>query len=316
MSVLLDQYTMKTFIKVIEIWIPDRERTRLVFGSGLYGALDDFKIASEKQNFTYDEGLPGKAWAKGHPIVLTKFEQSYFKRTEAAQEAGLTCGIAMPVFAGDFLLAVVVFLCGDDEEHAGSIEVWRQDPGENDKLQVVDGYYGTLHNFERVSRNTKMAKGQGIPGRAWQSGIPVLLEDIGKLSELIQSSGKQQAAISTGLGIPLIHSNGTVHVITFLSAKTTPLAKRIQIWTPDDARQHLTCQQGYSKNGNNLAEMFECLSVKKGEGALGRVWLTGMPIISGNQSIQYNPDLDSLSSMLSIPVIEQGRLNAIVTFLF
>lgn len=307
---------MKTFIKVIEIWIPDRERTRLVFGSGLYGALDDFKIASEKQHFTYDEGLPGKAWAKGHPIVLTKFEQSYFKRTEAAQDAGLTCGIAMPVFAGDFLLAVVVFLCGDDEEHAGSIEVWRQSSEGNDKLQVVDGYYGTLQNFERVSRNTKMAKGQGIPGRAWQSGIPVLLEDIGKWSELSQSPGKQQAAISTGLGIPLIHSDGTVHVITFLSARTTPIAKRIQIWTLDDERRQLTCQQGYSKNGNNLAEMFECLSVKKGEGALGRVWLTGMPMISGNQSIQYNPDLDSLSSMLSIPVIEQGRLNAIVTFLF
>ena len=307
---------MKTFIKVIEIWIPDRERTRLVFGSGLYGALDDFKIASENQNFTYDEGLPGKAWAKGHPIVLTKFEQPYFKRTEEAQEAGFTCGIAMPVFAGDFLLAVVVFLCGDDEEHAGSIEVWCQDSVENDKLQVVDGYYGTLQNFERVSRNTKMAKGQGIPGRAWQSGIPVLLEDFGQMFGLSQSPGKQQTAISTGLGIPLIHSDGTVHVITFLSARTTPIAKRIQIWTLDDERRQLTCQHGFSKNGNNLAEMFECLSVKKGKGALGRVWLTGMPMISGNQSIQYDPDLDSLSSMLSIPVIEQGRLNAIVTFLF
>ena len=79
---------MKTFIKVIEIWIPDKNRTQLEFGSGLYGAFTDFKNASELQHFSYDEGLPGKAWAAGHPIVLTQFERSYFKRTEAAKKAG------------------------------------------------------------------------------------------------------------------------------------------------------------------------------------------------------------------------------------
>lgn len=41
------------------------------------GALTDFKNASEQQHFAYNEGLPGKAWAAGHPIVLTKFEHSY-----------------------------------------------------------------------------------------------------------------------------------------------------------------------------------------------------------------------------------------------
>ena len=125
----LNQKTMKTFIKVTEIWIPDKERTQLEFGSGLYGGLIDFKAASEQQHFAYNEGLPGKAWAAGHPIVLTKFEHSYFKRTAAAKQAGLTCGIAIPVFSGDFLLAVVVLLCGDDEDHAGAIEVWCNSPG-------------------------------------------------------------------------------------------------------------------------------------------------------------------------------------------
>ena len=81
---------MKTFIKVTEIWIPDQVRTQLEFGSGLYGGLNDFKAASEQQKFAYNEGLPGKAWAAGHPIVLTKFEHSYFKRTAAANKAGLT----------------------------------------------------------------------------------------------------------------------------------------------------------------------------------------------------------------------------------
>ena len=39
--------------------------------------------------FGFDEGLPGKAWAAGHPIILKEFENSYFKRTEAAKAVGL-----------------------------------------------------------------------------------------------------------------------------------------------------------------------------------------------------------------------------------
>jgi hypothetical protein len=259
--------------------------------------------------------LPGKAWATGHPVVLTRFEQSYFKRTVAAQKAGLTCGIALPIFSGDFLLAVVVFLCGDDEEHAGAIEVWCNDPANGDTLHVMDGYYGTLKHFENISRQVNMPKGEGLPGLAWATGMPVLMEDISKLTEFSRAADAQQAGITTGLGIPVVNSNDQTYVMTFLSAKATPIAKRIQIWIPEG--KQLVCRQGHSKNSNNLAEIFETITVNKGEGALGRVWLTGMPTISGNQEqSEYKPELDNLSSMLAIPVIEQGRLKAIVTFLF
>jgi hypothetical protein len=306
---------MKTFIKVTEIWIPDKERTQLEFGSGLYGGLTDFKADSEQQKFAYNEGLPGKAWAAGHPIVLTKFEHSYFKRTAAAKNAGLTCGIAIPVFSGDFLMAVVVFLCGDDEDHAGAIEVWCNNSMSENSLTVMDGYYGTLQHFEAVSRQLSVPKGQGLAGLAWESGMPVLIDDISKADTFIRGSDAQQAGISMGIGIPVSDNPGLPYIMTFLSAKATPIAKRIQIWIPDQQGKQLICQQGYSKSSNNLAKIFETMTVNKGVGALG-LWLTGMPIITGDHEPDYNPELDSLSSMLAIPVIEKGRLKAIVSFLF
>ena len=148
-------------------------------------------------------------------------------------------------------------------------------------------------------------------------GMPALAEDIGNAEETVRSKFAQQAGITTALGIPVFNGRERIYVMTFLSAKSTPIAKRIQIWIPDQDGKQLVCRQGYSKNSNNLAAIFETLTVKKGEGALGRVWLTGMPTITGNQEVsQYNAELDSLSSMLAIPVIEQGCLKAIVTFLF
>src|SRR6516162_6833287 len=104
----------RTFVRVAEIWVPTKDGTKLQFLDGLYGSLSGFRAVSEPMRFGFDEGLPGKAWAAGHPIILKRFEGSSFERAEAAKAVGLTCGVAAPVFAGDRLMAVLVLLCGDD----------------------------------------------------------------------------------------------------------------------------------------------------------------------------------------------------------
>ena len=48
---------MKTFIRVVELWVPDRTRTRLEFGGGLCSEeYSEFKAVSENALFAYDEG--------------------------------------------------------------------------------------------------------------------------------------------------------------------------------------------------------------------------------------------------------------------
>src|SRR6266481_7596482 len=123
LSIVPSERAMKAFIRVAEIWVPTEDGSALRFLDGLYGPLDEFRAVSETMRFARDEGLPGKAWASGHPIILKQFENSYFKRTEAAKAVGLTCGVALPVFAGQQLNAVLVLFCGDDESHIGAIEL-------------------------------------------------------------------------------------------------------------------------------------------------------------------------------------------------
>lgn len=156
----------------------------------------------------------------------------------------------------------------------------------------------------------------GLAGLAWESGMPVLIDDISRADRFIRADDAHQAGISMGISIPVFDNQEQPYIMTFLSAKATPIAKRIQIWIPDQQGRQLICQQGYSKNDNDLAKIFETITITKGLGSLGRVWLTGMPVITGNLEFDYNSELDSLSSMLAIPVIENGRLKAIVSFLF
>ncbi len=304
---------MKTFIKVTEIWIPAKDRTRLEFSAGLYGDLHEFRVASEKESFVFDEGLPGKAWAAGHPVVLTEFEHSYFKRTKSAKQAGLTCGIAIPIFSGEFLMAVVVFLCGNDQHYSGAIEVWSNSAGDNTELAVSDGYYGTLADFDRMSGMMRFSKGSGLPGQVWATGMPVLIEDLGLESAFVRSVEAGNSGITTALGIPISVLENQVYIMTFLSAKATPIARRIQIWVIDENEQCLVCQSGYSKQNDELAEIFETVSVRKGEGLLGRVWLTGVPVIRNHSNGLVS---GRVSSMLAMPVIADGHLKAVVTFIF
>src|SRR6266705_5354869 len=93
---------MKTFIRVVELWVPDRTRTRLEFGGCLCSEeYAEFKAVSENALFAYDEGLPGKAWASGHPVILTEFANSYFKRTDETIEPCSTRAVAQPTFDGE-----------------------------------------------------------------------------------------------------------------------------------------------------------------------------------------------------------------------
>ena len=194
---------MKTFIRVVELWVPDRTRTKLEFGGCLCSEeYSEFKAVSENALFAYDEGLPGKAWASGHPVILTKFANSYFKRTDEALEAGLTCGVALPVFAGEFLMAVMVLFCGDDEKHVGAIELWHNDAERSHEMALVDGYYGTADMFEFNSRHTKFPKGFGLPGRTWKAGMPLIIKDLHNSKAFLRWEEATEIGINCGVGIP------------------------------------------------------------------------------------------------------------------
>ena len=171
---------MKTFIRAVECWVPSVDRSLLEFGGGLYGEAGRFAHASRSLCFAFGEGLPGQAWEAGHPMVLKDLAGANFRRTAAAQAEGFSCGIALPIFAGEVLTSVLVIFCGDDDEHAGAIELWRNRPAESKDMTLVDGYYGTTGEaFEYSSRRTAFRRGHGLPGMAWDSGLPVFMHDLG-----------------------------------------------------------------------------------------------------------------------------------------
>ncbi|HSI58176.1 MAG TPA: GAF domain-containing protein [Ideonella sp.] len=310
---------MKTFIKATEFWLPSPDRSQLEYGGGLYGEAARFGRVSRDMCFGRGEGLPGRAWQQGRPVVLNEFEGSYFKRTAAALADGLTCAIALPIFIGDYLGSVAVFFCGDDEAHAGAIELWHNDAQASRDMNLLDGHYGrTAETFEFVSRRTSYRRGTGLPGQAWEHGAPVFLPDLGRAAGSLRSDSAVKVGINRGFAMPCATPGDDTYVIAFLSALGTPIARRVEIWRPDAEAKYLRLDSGFCEAAGDLSWPPSGRVLAAGDGAPGRAWQTGVPAMS--EHLASEPGIASLDvglkSVAALPVLRQGRFVASVALYF
>jgi len=314
----------RTFMRAVEYWVPGRDRTTLEFGGGLYGAATRFAAVSREMVFGRGEGLPGRAWEAGHPVVLKDLQQPAFRRAAAARAAGLTSGIAVPIFAGEFLTSVLVIFCADDEAHAGAIEVWHNDPAQGREMRLHDGYYGrTGDAFELVSRSVGFRCGHGLPGMAWEAGVPVFIDDLGHSQRFLRADSAVKVGINRGFAMPCSSPRGDHWVLAFLSALATPMARRFEVWNPDrraGLSERLVRSGGFCEREGLLPAVVEG-GIERGQGAIGQAFLTGAPSLSDAAASEPGgvgaaAAACEVQQLVALPVLQGGRLMAVVAWFF
>jgi hypothetical protein len=315
MEGLLETPAHQTFIRVAEVWAPDGDVLRLMDGS--YGTLSAFAEISQETSFAKGQGLPGRAWAEERPVVLNNLGGEAFLRKEAAAAAGLTSAVAIPVFAAAELKAVLVLLCGTDADQAGAIEIWEDRDG---KLVLDDGYYGNAEGLAAVSRTISFAHGQGLPGGVWAANTPILMRNLGGAGAFLRSKEAREARLETGLGVPIPVPGGKRYVLTVLSARHTPIARRFELW---DARPQRV-------GGSRGAELIDGICEREGglwpqqnppvdprsiamwDGPIGQVLGTGLP------RVQAGPTglPAGYTQMIALPLYQERVLAYVVAWYF
>lgn len=294
-----------SFIRVVEVWVPDDVGSLLVLGGAHYGAAKRFGASSSEMCFGKGEGLPGQAWEAGRPIVLKEFQGSYFRRTAAALADGLTCGIALPVFSADVLKAVVLIFCGGStaavedlgQQQVGAIELWRNDAKASKDMVLDDGVYGaTSEVFEHISRRTAFRKGTGLPGMAWESGLPVFMADLGKGGRFLRADSALQVGINRGFAIPCNTPGPDAYVMAFLSALATPIVQRFESWVPTTAAGGtLMRQDGFCERDGALAAFGSEAPL-----AVRRALATGTPQTQATGN-------DGFQAVVALPVLRAAQ---------
>lgn len=285
-----------SFIRIAEIWLPNADHTLLEFGSGLFGSAPVFAAATASMRFGIGEGLPGLAWQEGRPILLKDFDSPHFLRAAAAQEAGLGCAIALPLFVGSALKAVVVLFGGSEDARSGAIELWHNSPRVTTDMTLVDGHYGTASNsFEVLSKDTFLPRGTGLPGLAWQRGAAVFMENLGTSPRFLRGATAAESGITRGLALPCPTRTDEAYVLTLLSVLGTPIAQQMESWAPDATREQLQRGFGFSDTQGSLPAPSHTIALDSAaDHPLARAFLTGVPSIQGGT--------------IHIPVVADGEV--------
>lgn len=307
---------VRPFIEVFEVWTPDDKGERLTLATGVYGEKTAFAEKSAGMSFAKGEGLPGKAWSDGAPVVLNGFQGTFFVRTEAAAESGLTTAIAIPAIQNGKLTGVLVLFCSDLDSRSGAIEVWREDPSQDGVLVLDDGYYGAAEHFEWVSRRTQFPRGQGLPGAVWASAAAMLLRDLGSSYRFVRAESAGRAGITTGLGLPVETTAGDVVVVTLLSALGTPIARRFEIWNAIGGSGE---DSGSFELVDGVCEIEGPLwekerKVAPWEGPIGQVAGSQAPLAQGRDGVAGLPS--GYRAVVAAPIFRKGRLAQIAAWYF
>lgn len=306
-----------SFIRAAEIWVPGPGDT-LVLGQGLYGPLAAFAELSRGVSFGRGEGLPGQAWAQRRPVLMRGLSSNpAFRRIAAAADAGLTSGIALPVFAGDALNGVVVLFCGDDSENVGAIEIWENDPESDAQIGLYDGYYGGAELFEMTSTMKRFGRGFGLPGAVWASGLPLVIRELYRSERFLRQEEARSVGLTLGLGLPSPYDGERTWVVAFLSALGTPIAERFEIWTPRDGG--LAYDAHLSDGARDEGDRRRPGVIAPGDGLLGRALATAAPAATEDAAQDASWLLEagdaSAHAAIAIPQLAPDGTVAAVTLL-
>lgn len=303
----------RAFVQAVEVWVPDGNL--LQRKSWAYGALSGFAEASADLTLQKGQGLPGAAYRSMRPEVWHELGTG-FVRAQSARVSGLDAAVALPWFRGNTLDAVVVFFCGSREETGGCIEVW--EPNEQQLLVHMDGYYGRLAAFEDVSRVMRFPLGHGLPGAVWEHGLPHIDDDLRGSTSFMRAAAARECGVQSGLGIPLFCGGRVDHVVTFLSAESTPLARAFEIWIPDQLGRLQRKESFYSQDLPELEAHGRAPNLGPGEAIAAGVLDAGVPwaidFATPARSFARSSAARALglSFAVGLPVHDGDRLRAVV----
>jgi hypothetical protein len=297
-------------IRAIEVWVPRGHV--LVQSSGAYGDHAELARVSASATFRRGEGLPGAAWSTERPLVWQELG-SHFVRADQALAAGVDTALAMPVFSGSALTAVIVLLMSTSCESPGCVEIWGADTDLN-VLTHAGGHYSGCAEFDRFSRLIQFPFGTGLPGGTFAAGKPVVMHDVRRATTFIRSGLAASCGLKFGVGIPFRRGRSAAYVVTLLASEKRPFLQAIEHWEAepgaDGARLALRA------SSEAVAE--PATREAPGEGLAAGVLATGVPKVVAVKALEDAPIADDGAPTLAlgIPVTDGEHVRGVTCLVF
>ena len=154
-------------------------------------------------------------------------------RKEAEDERRLLHAMTRALAAADTLRdgleAAVREVCDATEWGYGEAWVPAADGARLERTSAAHAASDDFEPFERASEAASFARGEGLPGRVWESREPVWLNNAAELSaEAFPRAEQARAAgLKAALGVPIVHAGSVVAMLTFYMPTEKPADDRL-----------------------------------------------------------------------------------------
>jgi hypothetical protein len=308
-----------SLMPVYEIWIPDERGIFLQRAAGSYPGHEEFGDKSRGTVFGKGDGLPGRAWASMQPEIFAELKPpSHFVRGAAAAKSKLVAGLALPVMCRGKVTAVVTFVLGESERPTGIMEIWS--PNSDDSILTWRfGGYGSLDSVKNTSIASRFTRGEGSPGRAWDTRLPEISTDLSRSGGFVRHEMARAAGLRTSFSIPVMLGTKIQSIVTLLSTPQMPFGQVMEIWQPTEDGKGLKRSDGFYGNVHDFGDADPTLA--RGEGLPGLVWQTAMPQLLTSLDVSSgfvrhsSAHAAQLSVAIGIPVIDDDHVTAVVVLL-
>lgn len=157
-------------------------------------------------------------------------------------------------------------------------EVWVPDPVDA-CLRLAGGSYGPHAEFRDASLQRRFARGEGLPGRIWETGRPWVLSHFRDGSGFQRYEAAQNCKLGAGIGIPVVRRRRIHAVFLMLFGEATETPGIAEVWAPASQGEHLRLQSGHFGDFDAFRRLSSAVSFEPGLGLPGSVWKSQMPEI-------------------------------------
>lgn len=226
--------------------------------------------------------------------------------------------LAIPIIAEQSLLAILILYIECAADAQGAIEIWSRD--ERDELGLNGAVFANLGRFAGISKHVRFPRGSGLPGQSWEDRECKLLTGLGRASGFMRAAGARVGGLDVGIALPVMKSEHDLDsVLLLLSSVNTPLARVFEIWDVDSAAQCLHLRRSAGLGAATIAEN-AAFTYAAGEGIVGKVWSTGVPlltddVVEADSRRAASAKADGITSAIAIPIYVGEFLKSVLVIL-
>lgn len=194
-------------------------------------------------------------------------------------------------------------------------EVWVPKDG---KLVLENGFYGDHGDFAAVSGRESFARGEGLPGKAWDEARPVVLKEFDG-SYFKRTEAARAAGLTAAVAIPVFFRDELKAVLTVLCSDDEERIGAIEVWKENDGLMML--DDGYYGAAKHFEWVSQHTHFPRGQGLPGGVLASETPMLmrdlgSGYKFIRSDSaGKAGLTTGLGLPVPVPGEEDFVLTLL-